>query len=205
MKTHRIPLIVMYNPLLLDWNNPQARKADLKQVVSSPHTLTSSIGSSSSVSSSMGGGAPKRYQLLTDLYENTDRLLLIQNSEEPSSFIEASRQVEWIEAMKSELDSIERNKTWDLVELPKDRKAIGLKWVFKEKKDPEGKIVKHKARLVERGYVQKPGIDYDEFFTPVARLQKVRVILALAGTNRWLVHHLDVKSAFLNGKLEQEV
>ena len=61
--------------------------------------------------------------------------MLIQNNEEPSSFIEASRQVEWIEAMKSELDSIERNKTWDLVELPKDRKEIGLKCVFKVKKD----------------------------------------------------------------------
>lgn len=107
--------------------------------------------------------------------------------------------------MEAELASIEKNKTWELVDLPKNRKAISLKWVFKMKKDPSGKIIKHKARIVAKGYVQKHGIDYEEVFAPVARIETVRLILALTGTNGWKVHHLDVKSAFLNGNLEEEV
>lgn len=170
-----------------------------------PITPVLSIGSSSTGSSSTGDGAPKRYHMLTDLYEQTDELLLIENSDEPSSYREACKKIEWVNAMKTEFVSIEKNKTWNLVELPKGRKAIGLKWVFKVKKDPSGRIVKHKARLVARGYVQKPGIDYEDVFAPVARLETVRIILALAGSNDWLVHHLDVKSAFLNGKLDEEV
>ena len=107
--------------------------------------------------------------------------------------------------MGAEIASIKRNKTWSLVQLPRNRKPIGLKWVFKTKRDPTGRIMKHKARIVAKGYVQKYGIDYDEVFALVARIETVRVILALAGSNGWGVHHLDVKSAFLNGRLEEEV
>lgn len=92
-----------------------------------------------------------------------------------------------------------------MVDLPKNRKAIGLKWVFKLKRDPSGKIIKHKARIVEKGYVQRHGIVYDEVFAPVARIDTIRLILALAGSNEWKVHHLDVNLAFLNGNLEEEV
>jgi hypothetical protein len=84
-------------------------------------------------------------------------------------------------------------------------KPIGLKWVYKFKKDVSGMVVKHKARLVAKGYVQREGIDFDEVFTPVARLDSVRLLLALAAQEGWLVHHLDVKSAFLNGDLQEEV
>ncbi|KAI3518152.1 hypothetical protein L1887_06594 [Cichorium endivia] len=166
----------------------------------------------STASSSTGGGAPKRYRLLENLYEDTEEidlppeeLMMIRSNEEPSSYVEASKKKEWREAMNAELASIERNNTWRLVDLPKNRKAIGLKWVFKLKRDPNGKIVKHKARIVAKGYVQKRGIDFDEVFAPVARLETIRLILALAGSNGWKVHHLDVKSAFLNGTLEEEV
>ncbi|KAL6550635.1 hypothetical protein OROMI_021123 [Orobanche minor] len=89
--------------------------------------------------------------------------------------------------------------------LPKNRKPIGLKWVFKVKRDPSGKIAKYKARIMAKGYVQRYGVDYDEVFAPVARIDTVRVILALAWTNGWGVHHLDIKSAFLNGNLDEEV
>lgn len=85
------------------------------------------------------------------------------------------------------------------------RKAIGLKWVFKIKRDASGNVTKYKARLVAKGYVQKQGLDYDEVFAPVARLKTVRILLALSGKNGWKVHHLDVKYAFLNGELEEEV
>ncbi|GJY53377.1 zinc finger, CCHC-type containing protein [Tanacetum coccineum] len=85
------------------------------------------------------------------------------------------------------------------------QKAIGLKWVFKTKRDAEGKIIKYKARLVAKGYVQEQGIDFDEVFAPVARIETVRLILALAAYHGWQVHHLDVKSAFLHGDLKEEV
>jgi hypothetical protein len=91
------------------------------------------------------------------------------------------------------------------VKLPAGHKPIGLKWVFKLKKNVEGEVVKYKARLVAKGYVQKQGIDYEEVFAPVARLETVRLILAMAANRGWEVHHLDVKTAFLNGELMEDV
>ena len=107
--------------------------------------------------------------------------------------------------MKSELKSIQENNTWYYTNLPKGHKAIGLKWIYKVNRDPEGNIVKHKARLVAKGYAQKFWIDYEEVFAPVARLETIRLMLALAASGKWEVHHMDVKSAFLNGELQEEV
>jgi len=80
-----------------------------------------------------------------------------------------------------------------------------MKWVYKLKRNSDGEVVKHKARLVAKGYVQKQGVDFEEVFASVARLDTIRLILALAANRGWQVHHLDVKSAFLNGELEEEV
>ena len=107
--------------------------------------------------------------------------------------------------MQAEMKSIEENRTWDVSELPAKQKAIGLKWVFKVKKDPNGSIVKYKVRLVAKGYAQRHGVDFDEVFAPVARIETVRVLLALAAQDGWQVHHMDVKSAFLNGDLSETV
>jgi hypothetical protein len=107
--------------------------------------------------------------------------------------------------MEEELNSILSNQTSECAELPKDHKAIGFKWVFKVKKDLAGNIVKHKARLVAKGYAQIQGVDYDEVFAPVARLETVRVLIVLAAQRDWEIHHMDVKSAFLNGELIEEV
>jgi hypothetical protein len=107
--------------------------------------------------------------------------------------------------MVEELRSIEENGTWTPVELPANQRPIGLKWVFKAKKDEQGRVVKHKVRLVAKGYVQKQGIDFEEMFTPVARMESVRLILAVAEHEGWRVHHMDVKSAFLNGELKEDV
>ncbi|GJV14093.1 ribonuclease H-like domain, reverse transcriptase, RNA-dependent DNA polymerase [Tanacetum coccineum] len=115
------------------------------------------------------------------------------------------RDEKWIEAMEIELDSINKNNTWTLTTLPTNQKAIGLKWVFKTKRDAKGKIIKYKARLVAKGYVQEQGIDFDEVFAPVARIETVRLILALATYHGWQVHHLDVKSVFLHEDLKEEV
>jgi hypothetical protein len=130
---------------------------------------------------------------------------LLTVMEEPSNYSEASGDPNWIQAMDSEMQSICKNGTWELAMLPPGQKAIGLKWVFKLKKNADGEIVKHKARLVAKGYVQQQGVDFDEVFAPVARLDTIRMILALAANRGWQVHHLDVKTAFLNGELEEEV
>ncbi|PNY04319.1 copia-type polyprotein [Trifolium pratense] len=124
---------------------------------------------------------------------------------EPVNFRDALKSNVWKKAMEEKLKSIEKNQTWKLVALPDKKKKIDVKWVFKVKMNPDGTISKHKARLVARGFLQKHGIDYNEMFAPVARLETVRLVIALACKNKWLMYHLDVKSAFLNGPLEDEV
>jgi hypothetical protein len=131
--------------------------------------------------------------------------LLFVSAEVPTTFKEAEQEECWRRAMEAEMQSIEENKTWSLVDLLPGHKPIGLKWVFKVKRDEHGTIVKHKERLVAKGYVQRPGIDFDEVFTPVARLESVRMLLAVVAHEGWEVHHMDVKSAFLNGDLQEEV
>ena len=123
----------------------------------------------------------------------------------PISFAQAIKEKKWMEAMKEELELIKRNRTWELVKLPKGKKAIGVKWVYKIKHKPNGEVAKYKARLVAKGFLQKEGIDYNEVFAPVARLETVRMIVAVASNRGWPLYHMDVKSAFLNGYLEEEV
>jgi len=130
---------------------------------------------------------------------------MVAIGDEPATAEEAKHIAEWRDAMIEEMASIEHNQTWSLVDLPAGQRAIGLKWVFKIKKDEHGNITKHKARLVAKGYVQRQGIDYEEVFAPVARMESVRVLLAVAAHKSWSVHHLDVKSAFLNGDLAEKV
>jgi hypothetical protein len=134
-----------------------------------------------------------------------DDVLNIASVDEPASFREAEQEECWREAMRAEIKAIKENRTWELVELPARHRAIGLKWVYKIKHNKNGNVVQHKARLVAKGYVQQAGVDFDEVFAPVARLESVRTMLALAVHQRWEVHHMDVKSAFLNGDLKEEV
>ena len=107
--------------------------------------------------------------------------------------------------MDDEIKAIEKNDTWELNALPKGHKLIGIKWVCKTKKNIKGEIEKHKISLVAKGYSQKAGMDYDEVFTPVAHLETVRLIISLTAQNRWKIHQVDIKSAFLNGVLKEEV
>ena len=105
------------------------------------------------------------------IYANTDELFLVED--EPRNYKETAKDDKRIEAMKEEIGTINKNNTWRLTALPKDHKAIGLKWVFKTKRDAEGRILKHKARLVAKGCVQEHGIDFDEVFAPVARIETI--------------------------------
>ena len=150
-------------------------------------------------------GGPLRFRTLNDLFDSTDEILDHEYSgvcmlaaDEPIGVNEALEESCWLEAMEKELQSIQENDTWCYAVLPKGQKAIGLKWVYKVKRDPGGNIVRHKARLVAKGYAQRQGVDYEEVFAPVARLETVRLILALAAHGKWEVHHMDVKSAFFN-------
>jgi hypothetical protein len=99
---------------------------------------------------------------------------------EPRSFVEAERHAAWRAAMQSKMEAAENNYTWELVDLPRGHSAITLKWVFKLKRDEIGVIIKHKARLMARGFLQREGIDFDDAFTPVARMESVRLLFALA-------------------------
>lgn len=99
---------------------------------------------------------------------------------DPQSFDEAVLNNNWKKAMDAEIQSIEKNRTWTLVELPKGAVSIGVKWVYKTKLNQHGEIDKYKARLVAKGYAQQHGIDYEEVYAPVARLDTVHMILALA-------------------------
>ena len=107
-------------------------------------------------------------------------------------------------AMKEELHMIEKNNIWQFVDRPQDRKIIGVKWVFKTKLNGDGSINKFKERLVAK-YAQIFGVDYSDTFAPVARLDTIRMLLAVAAQKGWEVYQLDVKSAFLNGFLQEEI
>ncbi|GAA0163100.1 transmembrane signal receptor [Lithospermum erythrorhizon] len=111
----------------------------------------------------------------------------------------------WMNAMKDEMDCMTSNRVWDLVELPNGVKAIGCKWVFKTKKDSHGNIERHKTRLVAKGFTQREGIDYTETFSHVSKKDSLRVVMALVAHFDFELHQMDVKKAFLNGDLEEEV
>ncbi|WZY88683.1 hypothetical protein YC2023_045418 [Brassica napus] len=139
-------------------------------------------------------------RLLSDIYQNCNIAVF-----EPGEYEDAEKDQSWVEAMNEELRMIDKNDTWQLVDRPSDRKIIGVKWVYRTKLNADGSINKHKARLVAKGYSQIYGVDFSETFAPVARLDTIRMMLALAAQNTWKVFHLDVKSAFLNGYLEEEI
>lgn len=111
----------------------------------------------------------------------------------------------WMSAMKEEIDAIYGLGTFELVPLPPGRKAIGCKWVFRIKRDASGAITRYKARLVAQGFYQLPGIDFGETFAPVARIESLRILFALAAIYDWEIGQMDVKNAFLNGELKEEI
>ncbi|KAK6124547.1 hypothetical protein DH2020_041717 [Rehmannia glutinosa] len=107
--------------------------------------------------------------------------------------------------MQEELNQFVRNKVWELVQRPTHQNVIGTKWVFRNKMNEDGSVIRNKVRLVAKGFCQEEGIDFDETFAPVARLEAIRMFLAYAAHKNFIVYQMDVKSAFLNGLLEEEV
>ncbi|GJU59476.1 putative ribonuclease H-like domain-containing protein [Tanacetum coccineum] len=126
-------------------------------------------------------------------------------SQEPKKVIHALKDPSWIEAMHEELLQFKLQEVWTLVDLPNGKRAIGTKWVFRNKKDERGIMIKNKARLFAQEYTQEEGIDYDEVFALVARIEAIRLFLAYASFKDFMVYQMDVKSAFLYGKIEEEL
>ncbi|KAG9450495.1 hypothetical protein H6P81_010460 [Aristolochia fimbriata] len=178
-----------------------------------PNSPAATIGEGSPRGSSSTGGVPMRTRSLSDIYNVTEPIELTEDytlycllaESDPVTFEEAAQDKKWRKAMDEEIEAIKKNDTWELTTLPAGHKAIGVKWVYKTKTNQEGKVEKHKARLVAKGYKQKFGVDYEEVFAPVARIDTIRLLIALAAQNRWKIYQMDVKSAFLNGYLEEEV
>ncbi|GJY50085.1 putative ribonuclease H-like domain-containing protein, partial [Tanacetum coccineum] len=127
------------------------------------------------------------------------------SQEEPKTISQALKDESWVEAMQEELLQFKLQQVWILVDLPFGKKAIGTKWVFRNKRDERSIVVKNKARLVAQGHRQEEGIDYDEVFAPVARIEAIRLFLAFTSYKGFLVYQMDVKSAFLYGTIEEEV
>ena len=112
---------------------------------------------------------------------------------------------EWLKAMNLEMESMYSNSVWELVDLPDGVKPIGSKWIYKRKRGIDGKVETFKARLVAKGYTQKEGVDYEETFSPVAMFKSIRILLSIAAYFDYEIWQMDVKTAFLNGNLEESI
>ena len=141
-------------------------------------------------------------------YGNPVLEIMLLDNGEPSNYEEAMAGPDsnkLFEAMQSEIGSMYEKKVWTLTDLPDDRRAIETKWIFKKKTDADGNVTIYKARIVAKGYRQVQGVDYDETFSPVAKLKSVRIILAIAAYYDYEIWQMDVKTAFLNGYLKEEL
>jgi hypothetical protein len=137
-----------------------------------------------------------------------ENYVLLAEHTEPETYQEAISSEEshkWLSAMQEEMDSLLKNKTWELVDLPPERKAIGSRWVFRVKLNTDGSIQRYKARLVAKGFSQKFGIDFSETFSPVVRWETIRTVLSVAAIKGMKLSQFDVKTAFLYGELSEEI
>jgi hypothetical protein len=139
------------------------------------------------------------------LFSSYTALMCNLLDEEPTCFEEAIQKKEWADAMTEEYQSIIKNDVWEIVPRPKGKDVVSSKWLYKIKHVADGSIEKYKARFVARGFSQKEGINYEEKFAPVARYMLIRTIIALTAKMKWKLHQMDVKTAFLNGVIEEEV
>ncbi|EPS61506.1 hypothetical protein M569_13291 [Genlisea aurea] len=130
---------------------------------------------------------------------------LVTTIPEPQTYHDAKGIPEWEKAMSEELQGLEENKTWVLVDKPPDCKPIGCKWVYRVKLNPDGSISRYKACLVAKGFTQVEVVDYYETYAPVAKMVTIRVVLALTASHSWYLHQLDVNNAFLHGHLDETV
>ena len=149
-----------------------------------------------------------RVRSTPEWYGNPVLEVMLLDHDEPTNYEEDMMSPDsdkWLEAMKSEMGSMYEKKVWTLVDLPDDRQAIENKWIFNKKTDADGNITVYKARLVAKGFRQVQAVDYNETFSPVALLKSVRIMLAIAAFYDYEIWQMDVKTAFLNGYLKEEL
>jgi len=199
-----VPTVLVEGPIL----PAEPQSPEHKFPVFNRRNTSESSSIPASTSSSSEG--PRRMRSLEELYDATQvmedtTLFCFFTNTDPLSFNEAVTEEKWIEAMDEEIHAIEKNDTWKLTYLPENKKAIGVKWVYKTKKNVKGEVQRYKARLVAKGYKQREDIDYGEVFAPIARLETIKLMISLAAQHRWKIYQLNVKSAFLNGFLEEEI
>ena len=180
--------------------NQEDENEDVHEALQHMSPNASPQSSPSSSSSSSPSSTPRRIRNLSEVYASCNFCVV-----EPENFEEAIKEEAWKKTMEEEIYVIEKNKTWELVEKPQNKEVIGVKWIFKTKLNLDGSIQRNKARLVAKGYSQQPGIDFHETFAPVARLDTIRALISLAAQKSWFLYQLDVKSAFLNETLNEEV
>jgi hypothetical protein len=145
-------------------------------------------------------GVMTRYQKLASFIDHS-----FVSCIEPKYVEEALQDLDWVNAIDEELNNFTRNEVWTLEERPQDARIIGTKWVFQNKQDDQGIIVRNKARLVAKGFSQVEGLDFGETFAPVARLEAIHMLLAYASHHEMKLYQMDVKNAFLNGFINELV
>ena len=132
-------------------------------------------------------------------------VVALDSTQVPRDIQEALQNPKWVAAVKEEVQALEKSGTQEVSTLPEGKKTVGCKWIFSVKYNASGSVNRYKARLVAKGFTQSYGIDYEETFAPMAKLNSVRVILSLVANLDWPLHQLHIKNAFLNGELEEEV
>ncbi|KAL0412089.1 UNVERIFIED_CONTAM: Retrovirus-related Pol polyprotein from transposon RE1 [Sesamum latifolium] len=147
----------------------------------------------------------QQHKILEDLLGHGLNLLGCRTFIEPKTFQQARRKQEWVKAMKLEIDALEQNCTWEVTPLPKEKRAIGCRWIFQLKLKPDGTIDRHKARLVAKGYNQIEKIDYFDSFSLVAKVVIVNTLLVVTASLQWHIHQVDINNAFLHGYLDEEI
>lgn len=190
------------------------------QVLSTPHSRSHKAHSLDNVIGDEQSGVKTRQQLMSSdqqglldaLYSskqhefsNSCLFVCFLSEDEPKNIHKALENSSWLKAMQEELLQFKIQKVWVLVDLPNGVRVIGTRWVFRNKRDERGIVIRNKARLVAQGYTQEEGIDYEEVFAPVARIEAIRLFLAYASFMGFTVYQMDVKSAFLYGTIEEEV
>jgi hypothetical protein len=175
----------------------------IQQEVSDPHPrVRQSVQRDHPVDNILGGirrGVTTR-SILANFFEHYSFVSML----EPLRVEDALGDADWVMAMQEELNNFTTNEVWSLVEHPKQN-VIGTKWVFRNKQDEDGVVTKNKARLVAKGYTQVEGLNFGETYATVARLKTIRILLAFATHHNFKLHQMDVKSAFLNGPISEEV
>ncbi|KAI3815113.1 hypothetical protein L1987_14769 [Smallanthus sonchifolius] len=201
------------------FENKFSRDDENSNPISSPSTSRERIQPSQIIEEPRRSTRARKEKIYGDdflsyLVEGTQRkvtrevIFAINLDDDPKTFTEAisSRDAPlWKEAINDVMDSIIGNGTWELADLPKGKKPIGSKWIFKRKYHPDGSISSYKARLVAKGYRQREGIDYFDTYAPVARISSIRTLIAVAALRGLYIHQMDVKTAFLNGYLKEEI